>query len=1018
MSELTNESARALTEAIEKLTKKMSGAVGGMASAASGRSKASAYDEAEMEEYNRSVRLAAKSLSGQTVLQKKLSAEYPNMMQALSDQADALASGTLSEEKKAEAAEKTKNILDDYNKTLSKSSNYIQAQTIEMQKLSDKSLPEQQVALALMVKGTESLTTTLAKNQRNASLLSASMIESSREIDKNSIEYSTYINNLGKAAGGLDESFLKNAGFFDEFTGKISENLQASDFAQLRLKLGEAQTNISEAFGNLQGFGITDVKSLLAEAIDSAGNKTSKIESMRTGPDADHGTADKVDEAIKTLAIQLEKAGHDLGLGFKLLNKEGQLTAEGLERLATVSTVQLAKGIEKVETQIEGVVENLKIEAAAANTALGKWTRTLGTAEGRAAFFADKMKKLGETATITAGLAKLGSAAKAVGSQIANFNIAQVPASFGSVQKASIRMGMSFDDTVKFMQENKRLLATYGGDMNDTMEQTKIGFAKFGYTMAQAADMMPDVTNAAISGGVDISKGENLNKFIDQSMESFKRVSGIVNMTAKEYFALNADLLNSQDITDQLIGMDQERAQAEKEDILKTRDHYVAMGLSAQAANDLLKAQKAQQNAPVREKALGAAKAQTLAMQLGIDPKEAARLGELMKKNRSNDETAEMTAIQQKMGVAEKQQLQDAQDTGGTAAYQAKQAMFQQLSTPETAAGMASGVEALKQKRAGMSKTDEQALAAGQAATGSKTVADAGNIINSASSLIGNEFTKAIWGATTALAGLAIQALGAGGGKGLIQGAKGAWDIGKKLMTGAGAAGGEAAGMGMGAKYLAGVGGGAKLAAGLAKGGVMGLGGMALDYGGDKLKESGHEKLGAAASIGGDALSYAGTGALIGSVIPGLGTAIGGAIGGVIGTGVGLYRNGGELFASSPDAPKSDAKSAVAEPVTAKSNIVAEPAPTKANALSTTPGAADVNNTSTDSTKSASGIINVADSATQQQLELIAGSMIEAVTYLKKIAEAESDDKGIFSSAFRGNDKQVPTAYQYKTGRA
>lgn len=90
---------------------------------------------------------------------------------------------------------------------------------------------------------------------------------------------------------------------------------------------------------------------------------------------------------------------------------------------------------------------------------------------------------------------------------------------------------------------------------------------------------------------------------------------------------------------------------------------------------------------------------------------------------------------------------------------------------------------------------------------------------------------------------------------------------------------------------------GASLAKGLA-GGVGGIvGGLALDYASDKLKESGHEKLGAAADIGSSALSGAGTGAMIGTMIaPGVGTAIGGAVGGLVGGAYGLYKNAGTLF--------------------------------------------------------------------------------------------------------------------------
>ena len=73
-------------------------------------------------------------------------------------------------------------------------------------------------------------------------------------------------------------------------------------------------------------------------------------------------------------------------------------------------------------------------------------------------------------------------------------------------------------------------------------------------------------------------------------------------------------------------------------------------------------------------------------------------------------------------------------------------------------------------------------------------------------------------------------------------------------------------------------------------------GGLALDYASEKLTESGHEKLGAAANIGSDALTGAGLGATIGSVVPGVGTVIGGAVGGAAGGLYGLWKNRKTLF--------------------------------------------------------------------------------------------------------------------------
>lgn len=85
---------------------------------------------------------------------------------------------------------------------------------------------------------------------------------------------------------------------------------------------------------------------------------------------------------------------------------------------------------------------------------------------------------------------------------------------------------------------------------------------------------------------------------------------------------------------------------------------------------------------------------------------------------------------------------------------------------------------------------------------------------------------------------------------------------------------------------------------GVPKGGALGLGSLAVDFvnmGGQSLdlwEEGSHtDKL---MNVGSKGLEYAGYGALIGSVIPVLGTTVGAAVGGVIGTAVGTFQQYGK----------------------------------------------------------------------------------------------------------------------------
>ena len=93
-----------------------------------------------------------------------------------------------------------------------------------------------------------------------------------------------------------------------------------------------------------------------------------------------------------------------------------------------------------------------------------------------------------------------------------------------------------------------------------------------------------------------------------------------------------------------------------------------------------------------------------------------------------------------------------------------------------------------------------------------------------------------------------------------------------------------------------------RLGMGLLKGGALSILGTGASFVGDKVSEAGHKKTGASLDVGGSALQGAGMGAMVGSIIPGLGTVAGGAIGGVLGAGYGMYQNWNK-FSDKPAAP-------------------------------------------------------------------------------------------------------------------
>lgn len=933
-----------------------SGAGGGGGDGGLGRSGSDAIDRAEADKYERSLRAGTRNLSGQNRAQSYLTKSTQRL--------------TSMTNKELKERSKGKNALKAFNLALDKSSSYLSEAAVEYNKLVGRSIPEQMSAFRNLVQGTNGLTSTLAKAQRESSLLGASLLKSHSEISENSLEYATYMRDLGKAAGTLDEVFLRRAGIIDETSKEIRDSLRAEDFSQLRLSLGEAQVAINEGVSHL-GLG----------SFNELAGDTAKLEAALNKADTDiTGGGSAVRDALIATAARLEKQGFDTGM--KILNASGQMDADSVAKLGSTDYVALAQAIAKLNEQIGTSSAALDSEATARNTTIGAMNRQFRTLDGQLDFLGRKLGELASTAAILGSLRSAGNNALAAFQDIADFNIASIPATFLDVQKASVKMGMSFQDTVKFMQENKRVVALYGNDaFRGMMTTNKDIFAKFGYTMKQAGELVGPAVEAGISSGLNVRSGEALNNYIDDSMKAFKSVAGIVNLTAGEYFKLNTELFSAQEIQGTLLGMDSKRALAETKNLEALRNNYIAQGLSAEAANALVKAQKAVGRDPVKDRIRDAAKIGMLAQQMGMSGAEGNRIQQLaMKGNLNADEQAEMTALTTKLARAKEEKRVDAYDRGLGSGF-ALDAVSEALS-PGGSIGklLADSSQLVVAERAQIGLTDAERAKTTVAAAGSENVASVGNALNSATSLIENNFMKTIWGLGAAFVGLAAQSAwlmktfmglnGAAGGKGILGAAgKALGGAGKGVIKGAGKAAGIAGKVG---------------ASALKKIPLVGLA-AGLGFGASRAWDG--DWTGAGMEVASGAAS----------TIPGLGTAASIGIDGAL-----IARDIVKENKISTSSPATHIPISVGQPGTGA--VVGE-----------------INKTAQADGEKPTDTLSVSDSAAQGQLQRIATSLIEAVELLRIMSEQGDEsllsNKNRLPSARLTQSRQIPSTYQFVTGR-
>jgi hypothetical protein len=860
-------------------------------------------------------------------------------------------------------------LIDDINSALIKSSGMYKVLVDELDDLTHKSLPDQQKYLQNYSKVTKDLSTEMGKSLRNTSLFSASLLESHSKIKEGSQEYYEMMEEMHDAAQPLNKGLLKAAGALEDGSDVIRKNLNPTDFAKIRVKMGQVQTALAEG---LVGFGS------MAEIMSKGEAAYRSSFSNNTAANA------KLRQSIIATAIALKQQGIDVGNN-KLLNENGQINQETVAHLSSRNgssdMINMMRSLSSIESSTNKSSTSLGNVGAKANSTMGGFLyqmqsagKGMGIFGGALSFFGEKLK-----GDLSKNLSTLKDSLKGIYNQVVDFNVANIPDTFAHVQMASMKMGMSFEDTVKFMQANKGLMAVYGGGFGGLQGSLQNTFQKFGFNQQQAAGLYAPGTAAAMGAGINVRNGQALNTFIDTSMKSFQSLAGVLDITAEQYLSLTADLLSSHDVQAQLVGLNKTQAVQQATAITQERDYLAVQLGSTEQANNLLKAQQAAQRAPVMTRIKEGAMGMLALQQAGFSGQAASDYYQIKQKGprATAEEKNRLTSYQMRLGVSREKAIQNGNLSTDV--------MFERLGLGSGEEIAQAGLQQQQRANAGLIPTAAEQDAAARAAAGNSTVAGVSQTINQVSSVLGNNFVTALWSSVAALGGLTASALSSAGTM-AMSGGSGVGGLLGKFGMGGGAAGGL---LGKSGKLLG------KAAIPLAI-----LGGLYEGYTGwndaSKAESSGQishqqadEQKGS--SIGGAAGGVLGgiaTGALAGSLFGPIGTILGGIAGGVIGAWGGSKVGG--AIGSSIGASPSNANPASVAALQAQESI---------------------NNTT------GSDMANVEDKTAHSYLASISDNMALTATLLKQIADSgDATATTLATNALKKTN--IPTANAYLTGRA
>jgi|694.fasta_scaffold07359_3 hypothetical protein len=406
-------------------------------------------------------------------------------------------------------------------------------------------------------------------------------------------------------AGMVEGSSLQNAAYDKYITKLLDASDTLSSFTNLGRELSSVQ-DLSEAIDELNKDGKV-FEALLKEH----GNQTSEyIESLY---ELEQATGNLTDHQREILEIARKT---------NMMDEHGR--------------VQNVQAIRNHTNQIKADMIKMQ-EIAVKHMTIAKMTQSFHDKFGKyaSALFGGK----GPFGLFALGVMMLGDSIVKVYDQFTKAaDIGMLGAndylgSFARLKEAQVQLGISFEETAKIFQENRRMAYSVGdnvGDFADALDEGQKSLILLGMGNEDAAKTAVDFAKNATKAGIDITSNDKVRKAMKTQTEAYGRLKVLTGASASEFKALNDELFDAQSVQEQLNGIGRDEREVRMNAMFKLREDFVKLGLSAQSANKALISIQDLGKEKLADRFTQAAKFQQLAGVLGM--KNAAQLGQIVRK--------------------------------------------------------------------------------------------------------------------------------------------------------------------------------------------------------------------------------------------------------------------------------------------------------------------------------------------------------------------------------------------------
>ena len=565
-------------------------------------------------------------------------------------------------------------------------------------------------------------------------------------LDKASRASSVYIKTIfeadhvtNKALDNMTEELEKTSNSFSGMVGKMIEASSSMDDVKKQFDLLNLTTDIyNRILTKSSNKSLTGLKSISAmhNAIDLFATNMSDVNasSAKAG-------AESILE-MKELALTLRTSSNEQ---LRLAARESLLN---LKRDKTV-TGNIA-AFKKLEKNLVATAKG----AAEFKNVIDSSTRLNNVFNGISATGEALMRKLGvaEIATLSGAFALLVSGVtRAYTSLVAlsKFGQAGTIDSIESIIGGSFRLGVATEKLAAIMQDSARQVGQLGSSgFIDTLERGQLSLMQLGLSTEEAIEGVADFTKTAQISGVDIRNQQALDNSIKAQTRSFKRLSAMTGISAKQFDAMNRALIEDNNIRTTMMRMAPGQRANAVQSMIMERERLVTMGASNEQAQQLIKATAGVLQLRVKDRLEAAAKVQQAAGLVGMGAEGAQAANIIRKGSRA---TAEEKSILADFSGTLKGQMESMAGAGGLGTENLMDALDEGM--PAAAASLLDAGLQLKQAadaQMGLTMSEKAGLIekreiSPDAAKTIKAVSQVGNILTNPLFAIGAGIGGIIW---------------------------------------------------------------------------------------------------------------------------------------------------------------------------------------------------------------------------------------------------------------------------------